>query len=74
MAYVESQYQVQLDHKGCQADNVILRSSICHVALLLSVTAFVTGVNVIVMQCAMSSVAEHTFASHLGSLLPTSFM
>ena len=52
----------------------MLRSSTCHAALLLSVTAFVTGINVIVMQCAMRSVAQHIFANHLGSLLPTSFM
>jgi len=59
--------------QGCAGDNEMLRSSICHAALLFSITAFVIGVDVLVMQCAMWSVAEHISASHLGSLLPTSY-
>lgn len=66
MTYVESEYQLQLDHKVEQLTAVLLRIFICHIALLLSVTAVAIGVNV--MSCSVRcnlwlSILELAFGS-----------
>ena len=63
MAYVETQYQVQLDHKVVQLRMCYCAVSSVMFALLFSVTAFVIGMYVIVVLCAMRCVAEHACAS-----------